>query len=235
MTYAVKEIFLTLQGEGMQAGRRAVFLRLSGCNLWTGREQDRAEAACNFCDTDFVGMDGENGGRYEAQALAGRVAALWGDAERPLVVITGGEPMLQLDAALIDALHARGFEIAVETNGTLPAPEGIDWICVSPKAGTEVVQRGRRTEAGLAAGGDRSGGAARLGFPPLPDPADGLRRRRSRAHGRDRLCAGPSAMAAGAADPQIAGFALRPSAAARTPAARSSAGSRNRAGRGRSG
>jgi 7-carboxy-7-deazaguanine synthase len=141
MTYAVKEIFLTLQGEGMQAGRRAVFLRLAGCNLWTGRERDRATAQCNFCDTDFVGMDGENGGRYAAGALADQVAALWGEGERPLVVITGGEPMLQLDSALIEALHARGFEIAVETNGTLPAPAGLDWICVSPKAGTEVVQR----------------------------------------------------------------------------------------------
>ena len=139
MSYAVKEIFLTLQGEGMQAGRRAVFLRLSGCNLWTGREQDRATARCTFCDTDFVGMDGENGGRYEAAALAGKVASLWGKGDLPLVVITGGEPMLQLDAALIDALHARGFEIAVETNGTLPAPDGIDWICVSPKAGSTTV------------------------------------------------------------------------------------------------
>jgi 7-carboxy-7-deazaguanine synthase (Cx14CxxC type) len=141
MSYAVKEIFLTLQGEGMQAGRRAVFLRLSGCNLWTGREQDRATAICRFCDTDFVGMDGENGGRYAAAALAAKVEQLWGQGDCPLVVITGGEPMLQLDAPLIDALHARGFEIAVETNGTLPAPDGLDWICVSPKAGTEVVQR----------------------------------------------------------------------------------------------
>ncbi|MBV9881441.1 MAG: 7-carboxy-7-deazaguanine synthase [Sphingomonadaceae bacterium] len=141
MSYAVKEIFLTLQGEGMQAGRRAVFLRFAGCNLWSGREQDRAAAQCTFCDTDFVGTDGENGGRYGAEALADRVQALWGEGPRPLVVITGGEPMLQLDAALIDALHARGFEIAVETNGTLAAPAGLDWICVSPKAGTEVVQR----------------------------------------------------------------------------------------------
>lgn len=141
MSYAVKEIFLTLQGEGMQAGRRAVFLRFAGCNLWSGREEDRAQALCNFCDTDFVGTDGENGGRYEADALAAKVAALWGEAERPLVVITGGEPMLQLDAALIGALHVRDFEIAVETNGTLPAPAGLDWICVSPKAGTEIVQR----------------------------------------------------------------------------------------------
>ncbi len=141
MSYAVKEIFLTLQGEGMQAGRRAVFLRLSGCNLWNGREQDRATADCTFCDTDFVGMNGENGGRYGPDALAEKVAALWDGGTHPLVVITGGEPMLQLDTALIDALHARGFEIAMETNGTLPAATGIDWICVSPKAGTELAQR----------------------------------------------------------------------------------------------
>jgi 7-carboxy-7-deazaguanine synthase (Cx14CxxC type) len=141
VSYAVKEIFLTLQGEGMQAGRRAVFLRFAGCNLWTGREEDRADAKCRFCDTDFVGLDGENGGRYGAETLAGRVASLWAEGERPLVVITGGEPMLQLDAALIDALHESHFEIAVETNGTLPVPDGIDWICVSPKAGTDIVQR----------------------------------------------------------------------------------------------
>jgi 7-carboxy-7-deazaguanine synthase (Cx14CxxC type) len=141
MSYAVKEIFLTLQGEGMQAGRRAVFLRFSGCNLWSGRERDRPLASCTFCDTDFVGTDGENGGRYaDAGALADAAARIWVEGERPLVVITGGEPMLQLDNELIDALHARGFEIAVETNGTLPAPSGIDWICVSPKAGTEIVQ-----------------------------------------------------------------------------------------------
>ena len=141
MSYAVKEIFLTLQGEGMQAGRRAVFLRFAGCNLWTGREQDRAAAQCTFCDTDFVGTDGQNGGRYSAAALSAKVAELWGSGERPLVVITGGEPMLQLDEPLIGSLHAAGFEIAVETNGTLPAAAGIDWICVSPKAGTKVVQR----------------------------------------------------------------------------------------------
>jgi 7-carboxy-7-deazaguanine synthase (Cx14CxxC type) len=141
VSYSVKEIFLTLQGEGMQAGRRAVFLRFAGCNLWSGREKDRAQAQCRFCDTDFVGTDGENGGRYDAAALAGRVYALWGEAERPLVVVTGGEPMLQLDDALVGALHRAGFEIAVETNGTLAAAAGLDWICVSPKAGTEVVQR----------------------------------------------------------------------------------------------
>jgi 7-carboxy-7-deazaguanine synthase (Cx14CxxC type) len=141
MSYAVKEMFLTLQGEGMQAGRRAVFLRLSGCNLWSGREGDRARAQCTFCDTDFVGTDGENGGRYEADDLAARAKALWGAGERPLVVITGGEPMLQLDDALVAALHAQGFEAAMETNGTLPAVTSLDWICVSPKAGTKVVQR----------------------------------------------------------------------------------------------
>lgn len=143
MSYAVKECFLTLQGEGVQSGSRAVFLRFAGCNLWSGREQDRASAQCNFCDTDFVGTDGEGGGKFrKAEALADHVEQLWGEAgERRLVVITGGEPMLQLDPALVDALHARGFRIAVETNGTLPATPGIDWICVSPKAGTEVVQR----------------------------------------------------------------------------------------------
>jgi 7-carboxy-7-deazaguanine synthase (Cx14CxxC type) len=143
MSYAVKECFLTLQGEGVQSGSRAVFLRFAGCNLWSGREQDRASAQCNFCDTDFVGTDGEGGGKFRnAEALAAHVEQLWGEAgERRLVVITGGEPMLQLDPALVDALHARGFRIAVETNGTLPATPGIDWICVSPKAGTEVVQR----------------------------------------------------------------------------------------------
>jgi 7-carboxy-7-deazaguanine synthase (Cx14CxxC type) len=143
MTYAVKEAFLTLQGEGMQAGRRAVFVRFAGCNLWSGREQDRATAACRFCDTDFVGTDGPSGGKFaSADALAAHAADLWGTAEEHrLVVITGGEPMLQLDGDLVDALHARGFRVAVETNGTLPALEGLDWVCVSPKAGTEVVQR----------------------------------------------------------------------------------------------
>ncbi|MFC3079951.1 7-carboxy-7-deazaguanine synthase [Phenylobacterium terrae] len=142
MSYAVKEIFLTLQGEGGQAGRPAVFCRFSGCNLWSGREQDRASAVCNFCDTDFVGMDGPGGGRFATpDELAGAVEAAWegGPAGR-LVVCTGGEPLLQLDPSLIAALHARGFEIAVETNGTLPAPAGIDWICVSPKADAPLAQ-----------------------------------------------------------------------------------------------
>jgi len=143
MSYAVKECFLTLQGEGVQSGSRAVFLRFAGCNLWSGREQDRATAECRFCDTDFVGTNGEGGGKFgSAEELAGRVANLWGNGEQQrLVVITGGEPMLQLDDALVDALHARGFRVAVETNGTLPAVGGVDWICVSPKAGTDVVQR----------------------------------------------------------------------------------------------
>ena len=143
MTYAVKECFLTLQGEGVQAGSRAVFLRFAGCNLWSGREQDRATAQCSFCDTDFVGTDGEGGGKFgSADELAACVEELWGrGGDRRLVVITGGEPMLQLDEPLIDSLHGRGFRVAVETNGTLPATPGIDWICVSPKAGTDVVQR----------------------------------------------------------------------------------------------
>lgn len=142
-SYAVKEIFLTLQGEGGQTGMRAVFLRFAGCNLWTGREEDRADAICTFCDTDFIGMDGENGGRFHsADMLANRVAALWGPGQaHRLVVITGGEPMLQLDTPLVDALHRRGFRIAVESNGTIAAVKGIDWLCVSPKAGSEVVQR----------------------------------------------------------------------------------------------
>lgn len=184
MTYAVKEIFLTLQGEGMQAGRRAVFLRFAGCNLWSGREEDRKKAVCQFCDTDFVGTDGDGGGKFaDADALADAALAMWtsspdhpsfrrkpdspsvrhdqgtgdsgvrrGDehdamspagnaAVRPFIVITGGEPMLQIDDAIIAGLHARGFEIAMESNGTLPAHPGIDWLCISPKAGSEVVQR----------------------------------------------------------------------------------------------
>ncbi|MBS0548600.1 MAG: 7-carboxy-7-deazaguanine synthase, partial [Proteobacteria bacterium] len=135
MSYAVKEIFKTLQGEGAQAGRAAVFCRFSGCNLWSGREEDRAGAQCRFCDTDFVGMDGTLGGRYAtAETLADRIVATWdGPEAHRFTVLTGGEPLLQVDAALIEALHARGFEIAIETNGTVEAPDGIDWICVSPK------------------------------------------------------------------------------------------------------
>ncbi len=133
-SYAVKEVFLTLQGEGINAGRVAVFCRFAGCNLWSGREEDRAEAACRFCDTDFVGLDGEKGGRFDAAGLASLIDGVWpGRDARRLVVLTGGEPLLQVDEALIRALHVRGFEIAVETNGTIAAPNGIDWICVSPK------------------------------------------------------------------------------------------------------
>ena len=143
MAYAVKEIFLTLQGEGAHAGRAAVFCRFAGCNLWSGREADRHTAQCQFCDTDFVGIDGTDGGRFEfADGLADAVQRIWGKSdERRFVVLTGGEPLLQVDPELIRALHARGFEIAIETNGTLDPPAGLDWICVSPKAGTNVVQR----------------------------------------------------------------------------------------------
>ncbi|HEY2358975.1 MAG TPA: 7-carboxy-7-deazaguanine synthase [Phenylobacterium sp.] len=142
MSYAVKEIFLTLQGEGGQAGRPAVFCRFAGCNLWSGREADRAEAVCKFCDTDFVGMDGSGGGRFASpNGLAEAVEAAWqGGPENRLVVLTGGEPLLQLDGPLVDALHARGFSLALETNGTIAAPEGVDWICVSPKADAALAQ-----------------------------------------------------------------------------------------------
>jgi 7-carboxy-7-deazaguanine synthase (Cx14CxxC type) len=143
VSYAVKEIFLTLQGEGAHAGRASVFCRFSGCNLWSGREEDRAEAVCKFCDTDFVGMDGTLGGRYAtADELADTVAAQWtGTAADRYVVLTGGEPLLQVDKAFIDALHARGFEIGIETNGTIEPPDGIDWLCVSPKAAANLLIR----------------------------------------------------------------------------------------------
>jgi 7-carboxy-7-deazaguanine synthase len=165
MSYAVKEVFYTLQGEGAQAGRAAVFCRFSGCNLWSGRESDRATAVCRFCDTDFVGVDGLGGGKFEsAEDLAAAIEGHWpsdSDSASRLrfVVCTGGEPLLQLDAALIDALHRRNFEIAVETNGTVAAPAGIDWLCVSPKAGAPLVQR--------------SGDELKLVFPQIAfDPAD---------------------------------------------------------------
>ncbi len=143
MTYSVKEMFLTLQGEGVHAGRRAVFVRFAGCNLWTGREVDRATAICRFCDTDFVGTDGAGGGKFaDADALAAAVVGHWdGGVDRRFVVLTGGEPMLQIDDALVDALHAAGFTIAIESNGTIAAHPGLDWVCISPKAGSEVVQR----------------------------------------------------------------------------------------------
>ncbi len=143
--YAIKELFYSLQGEGAQAGRAAIFCRFSGCNLWSGREQDRAKAQCDFCDTEFVGTDGELGAKYtDADQLADTIAQLWrqscsdNNGAKPYVICTGGEPLLQLDSQLIDALHQRGFEVALETNGTLPAPAGLDWICVSPKGQTEI-------------------------------------------------------------------------------------------------
>lgn len=146
MTYSVKEIFYTLQGEGAQAGRPAVFCRFSGCNLWSGLEQDRSHAVCNFCDTDFVGIDGINGGKFkDAESLAQVVAGQWRKTSdtkaKPYVVCTGGEPLLQLDTELVDVLHAQGFEIAIETNGTRKVPAGVDWVCVSPKSGSELIVR----------------------------------------------------------------------------------------------
>lgn len=143
MTYSVKEVFLTLQGEGGQAGRAAIFCRFTGCNLWSGREADRASAICQFCDTDFIGTDGDGGGKFPtADSLAAHINALWpqSDTHHKLVVFTGGEPLLQLDDTLIHAMHQVGFKIAVESNGTVQAPEGIDWLCISPKAGGELIQ-----------------------------------------------------------------------------------------------
>ncbi|MEX0976441.1 MAG: 7-carboxy-7-deazaguanine synthase [Woeseia sp.] len=161
MTYSVREMYYTLQGEGAQSGRPAVFLRFAGCNLWSGRERDRATAVCQFCDTEFVGTDGPGGGKFSsAPQLAAAVATLWPKSEvrtTPYVVCTGGEPLLQLDGAAIDALHAHGFEVGVETNGTIAAPPGLDWICVSPKAGAPVVQR--------------SGNELKLVFPQLAPEA----------------------------------------------------------------
>lgn len=177
MSYAVKEIFLTLQGEGMQAGRLAVFCRFAGCNLWSGREADRATAQCRFCDTDFVGTDGTGGGRFaDAASLAAAIAASWGDrGGSRFVVCTGGEPLLQLDGALIEALHAAGFEIAVETNGTIAAPPGLDWICVSPKAGNLLLQtRGDELKLVVPQGGIELGTLAALEFRHfLLQPMDG--------------------------------------------------------------
>jgi 7-carboxy-7-deazaguanine synthase len=164
MSYAVKEIFYTLQGEGAHAGRAAVFCRFAGCNLWSGREEDRASTICKFCDTEFVGVDGPGGGRFEsAESLAAAIADKWpaDSAGNRFVVCTGGEPLLQIDTALIAALHAQGFEIAVETNGTIAAPPGIDWICVSPKAATELVQQ--------------SGDELKLVFPQIEVEADPAR------------------------------------------------------------
>jgi 7-carboxy-7-deazaguanine synthase len=176
MSYAVKEIFLTLQGEGAHAGRAAVFCRFSGCNLWSGREQDRATAICRFCDTDFVGTDGTLGGRYgSADDLAGTIAAQWVGATDRYVVMTGGEPLLQLDAALLDALHGHGFAVAIETNGTIEPPPGVDWICVSPKAGADlVVRRGHELKLVYPQAGAEPGDYADLAFERFSlQPMDG--------------------------------------------------------------
>ena len=195
MSYAVKEIFYTLQGEGGLTGRPAVFCRFSGCNLWSGREEDRAEAVCRFCDTDFAGMDGTNGGRYpDAAALADAVAAAWPEnAGSRFVVCTGGEPLLQLDGPLIDALHTAGFAVAVETNGTCASPGGLDWICVSPKAGAALA---------LSAGDELKlvypqAGIAPEDFEALPfrhfflQPMDGPERARNTALAIDYCLAHP--------------------------------------------
>jgi len=176
MSYAVKEIFLTLQGEGAHAGRAAVFCRFAGCNLWSGREQDRATATCRFCDTDFVGTDGTLGGRYgSADALADSIAAQWVGAADRYAVLTGGEPLLQLDTALLGALHARRFAVAIETNGTIEPPRGVDWICVSPKAGTElVVRRGHELKLVYPQTGARPEDFANLAFERFSlQPMDG--------------------------------------------------------------
>jgi 7-carboxy-7-deazaguanine synthase len=168
VTYSIKEIFYTLQGEGAHAGRPAVFCRFSGCNLWTGRESDRATAVCTFCDTDFVGTDGEGGGKFrDAASLANAIDALWpaGHASSKYVVFTGGEPLLQLDTALLDAMHAAGFTVAIETNGTLPVPPGVDWICVSPKMGaTLVVERGNEIKVVVPQPGQDLGAYEKLDF-----------------------------------------------------------------------
>ena len=178
MSYAVKEIFLTLQGEGAHSGRPAVFCRFSGCNLWSGREQDRATATCQFCDTDFVGTDGTMGGRYaSADELADTISAQWmGASTHRYVVLTGGEPLLQLDAPLIEALHLRGFTIAIETNGTIDPPAGVDWICVSPKAGADlIVKRGHELklvypQAGAAPEAFESLAFERFSLQPMDGP-----------------------------------------------------------------
>ncbi|MGE5640534.1 MAG: 7-carboxy-7-deazaguanine synthase [Clostridia bacterium] len=183
--YAVKEIFYTLQGEGANAGRPAVFLRFAGCNLWSGREEDRASAACRFCDTDFVGTDGEGGGRYDAEALAAAVAARWpaGSHGERFVVCTGGEPLLQLDGLLTRALHAQGFRIAIETNGTQLVPAGVDWICVSPKAGAPlVVERGHELKLVYPQEGAEPERFEHLGFEHfMLQPMDGPDRARHTA------------------------------------------------------
>lgn len=180
MTYTVKELFYTLQGEGMHAGRPAVFCRFSGCNLWSGRESDRASAACHFCDTDFVGTDGTLGGKYSsARALSEQIASLCPTSENRFVVLTGGEPLLQVDDALIETLHQLGFQVAVETNGTVTAPISIDWVCVSPKGGAPIVQTcGQELKLVFPQEGLSPASVEHLSFDHfLLQPMDGLSRR----------------------------------------------------------
>lgn len=195
MTYSVKEIFYTLQGEGINAGRPAVFCRFAGCNLWSGRESDREAAVCRFCDTDFVGTDGTLGGKYPtAASLAAQVGSCWAAATgRRLVVLTGGEPLLQVDAPLIDALHAAGFEIAVETNGSLEAPAGLDWICVSPKAGAPLnLRHGNELKVVVPQEGLDLAALADLDFEHfLLQPMDGPFRARNTRFAIDRCLADP--------------------------------------------
>ena len=212
MTYLVKEIFYTLQGEGAQAGRPAVFCRFSGCNLWTGREKHRARAICQFCDTDFVGTDGPGGGRFatarDLAAAVGRRVARAGHARRsPYVVCTGGEPLLQLDEAAVEAFHAAGFEVAVETNGTQDAPAGLDWICVSPKAGAPLRARPAATNSSWSTrrtAPPRSCSSTWTSPRLLLQPMDGPEREKNTASGR-RVLPGPPAVAAQPADPQVPG------------------------------
>lgn len=179
MTYSVKEIFYTLQGEGTHAGRPAVFCRFSGCNLWTGREEDRSDAICKFCDTDFVGTNGDGGGKFKAaDDLAKTINALW-PASYPAskyVVFTGGEPLLQLDTALIDSMHAQGFEIAIETNGTIDVPQGVDWVCVSPKMGSVLkVAKGNELKVVIPQAGQVLSDYEKLDFTHhLLQPMDGV-------------------------------------------------------------
>ncbi len=195
MTYVVKEIFYTLQGEGFHAGRPAVFCRFSRCNLWTGKEEHRSTAICRFCDTDFVGTDGPGGGQFRtAEDLASAVASSWGDRTGPkFVVLTGGEPLLQVDGEFVDALHANGFEIAIETNGTCEAPVGIDWICVSPKAGAELILRsGSELKLVYPQGGISPDDVGHLSFDHfLLQPMDGPEREKNTADAVNYCLANP--------------------------------------------
>ena len=196
MTYSVKEIYYTLQGEGANTGRAAVFCRFTGCNLWSGHEKDRASAICGFCDTDFVGTDGPGGGRFAKSDLASRVRNAWPfyTATRPFVVCTGGEPLLQLDGSLIDAFHQAGIEVAVETNGTRPVPDGLDWVCVSPKAGADItVQAGNELKLVFPQEGARPESFSSLAFDHFfLQPMDGPERMRNTQLAIDYCLANPN-------------------------------------------